>query len=83
MHNFLRLLKDWNGTVHYRGSLVGFYFNRQAVGTYKCCTNVYSPGTRDYQFDIDFLTPALLPPRTPMFRDVNTLGFTQVLTPPR
>jgi hypothetical protein len=25
----------------------------------------------------------LLPPRTPMFRDVNTVGFTQILTPPR
>jgi len=25
----------------------------------------------------------LLPPRTPMFRDVNVLGFTQVLTAPR
>ncbi len=83
VHNFLRMLEDWNGTIHYRGSIASFYFNRQAVGTYKCCTNVYNPNTRDYQFDLDFLTPALLPPRTPMFRDVNTLGFTQVLTPPR
>ncbi len=83
VHNFLRLLEDWNGTIHYRGSLATFYFNRQAVGTFKCCTNVYNPSTRDYQFDLDFLTPALLPPRTPMFRDVNAIGFTQVLTPPR
>ena len=31
--------------------------------------------------DVDFLTPALLPPRTPMFRDVNTTGFTQITQP--
>ncbi|MCX6551124.1 MAG: hypothetical protein NTY02_08990 [Acidobacteria bacterium] len=83
VHNFLRLLEAWAGTVHYRGSLASFYYNRQAVGTYKCCTNVYSPSTRDYQFDTDFLTPALLPPQTPMFRDVNTLGFLPVTTAPR
>jgi hypothetical protein len=27
------------------------------------------------------LTPALLPPRTPMFRDINTTGFSQLLLP--
>ena len=55
-----------------------FYYSRQAVGVYKCCTNVYSPPTRAYNFDIEFLTPTLLPPKTPMFRDVNTTGFMQV-----
>ena len=55
--------------------------NRQAVGTYKCCDVVYEPPSRGYKFDTDFLTPALLPPRTPMFRDVNTLTFRQLLRP--
>ena len=32
-------------------------------------------------FDSDFLTPSLLPPGTPMFRDVNTLTFRQLLRP--
>ena len=68
-------------TLNYRGSIVSFYINRQAVGTYKCCDVVYSPPTRGYKFDTDFLTPALLPPRTPMFRDVNTLTFRQLLRP--
>ena len=82
VHNFLRYLEDWNGqTLNYRGSIVSFYYNRQAVGTYKCCTTVYSPPTRGYNFDIDFLTPTLLPPRTPMFRDVNVTGFTQLIMP--
>jgi hypothetical protein len=79
-HNFLRYLEDWNGTtLNYRGSIVSFYTSRQAVGTYKCCQNVYSPPSRGYNFDAEFLTPSLLPPRTPMFRDVNTLQFRQIL----
>ncbi len=81
-HNFLRYIEDWGGqTLNYRGSIVSFYLNRQAVGTYKCCNVVYSPPSRGYRFDTDFLTPALLPPRTPMFRDVNTLTFRQLLRP--
>jgi len=81
-HNFLRYIENWGGqTLNYRGSIVSFYRSRQAVGIYKCCTDVYSPPTRGYNFDVDFLTPALLPPRTPMFRDVNTTGFAQIIRP--
>ncbi len=79
VHNFLRYLENWGGqTINYRGSIASFYYNRQAVGIYKCCTNVYSPPTRGYAFDTEFLDPALLPPKTPMFRDVNTTGFVQI-----
>jgi hypothetical protein len=38
-------------------------------------------GQRTFVFDNDFLLPALLPPGTPMFRDVNTLTFRQLLRP--
>ena len=58
-----------------RGAIATFYYNRQAVGTYKCCTTVYGAPTRNYAFDSDFLTPALLPPNTPVFRDLNAVGF--------
>ena len=68
-------------TLNYRGSIISFYANRQAVGTYKCCSIVYGPPNRGFNFDAEFLTPALLPPRTPMFRDLNTLTFRQVLRP--
>ena len=63
-HNFLRYIEHSNNgsTLNYRGSLVSFYTNRQAVGLYKCCEVVYSPPTRGYNFDTDFLTPILLPP---------------------
>jgi hypothetical protein len=81
-HNFLRYIENWGGQqLNYRGSIVSMYTSRQAVGTFKCCTDVYSPPTRGYNFDSDFLTPALLPPRTPMFRDVNTTGFAQIIRP--
>jgi hypothetical protein len=81
-HNFLRYIEDWNGqSLHYRGSIVSLFLNRQAVGVYKCCNVVYEAPSRGYNFDTDFLTPALLPPRTPMFRDINTLTFRQLLRP--
>jgi hypothetical protein len=85
-HNFLRYLEDWGGgapagTLWYEGSIVSMYYSHQAVGTYKCCNTVYSPPTRAYQFDTNFLTPNLLPPLTPMLRAINTIGFTQILLP--
>jgi hypothetical protein len=82
IHNFFRLLENWGGqTLNYRGAVISLFYNRQAVGLYKCCTNVYSPPTRGYNFDADFLNPALLPPRTPSFRDVNITGFTRLTLP--
>jgi hypothetical protein len=81
-HNFLRYIEDWDGdTLNYRGSIASMFFSRQATGTYKCCTVVYSPPSRGYNFDTEFLTPALLPPHTPMFRDVNITGFAQIIKP--
>ena len=80
-HNFLRYLEDWNGTFNYRGSLVSLYYSEYATGLYKCCDAVYSPPTRVYAFDTDFLDLDKLPPGTPRFRDVVNLGFRQILTP--
>ena len=80
VHNFLRFVERWSGdTLNFRGAIASFFFNRQGVGTYKCCTNVYSPPARAFAFDVEFLDPALLPPQTPMFRDLNTTGFRQVI----
>ena len=80
-HNFLRYLENGDQAVNYRGSIATFFYNRQAVGTYKCCTTVYQAPARNYSFDIDFLNPALLPPLTPVFRDVNITGFSQEMRP--
>jgi len=81
VHNFLRFLEKWNGTLFYEGSIVSLFYSRQATGLFNSGGNNYSPPTRGYQFDVNFLNPTLLPPRTPMFRDVNTTGFTQLLLP--
>jgi PilX N-terminal len=82
LHNFLRYLEAWGANLYYQGSLVSFYYSRQANGTYKCCNTVYDPPTRVYDFDPTFVTgPQWLPPRTPSLRTVNTIGFSQMLSP--
>jgi PilX N-terminal len=83
VHNFLRFLETWSGVNgYYYGSMVSFYFNRQGVGTYKNSGYVYSPPVRHYSFDTNFtLGPSYLPPRTPVLRSVNTIGFSQQLLP--
>jgi len=80
-HNFVRYLEDWGGqTLSYRGSLVSLYYSQYGVGTYKCCTSVYSAPSRDYAFDTDFLDPANLPPGTPRLQDIVALGFRQLFS---
>jgi len=81
-HNFLRYIENWGPTtLYYRGSIVSMYYSHQAYSAFKCCNIVYSPPTRGYNFDSDFQTPSKLPPLTPMLRDVNTIGFTQMSLP--
>jgi hypothetical protein len=86
-HSFLRFLEGAGGgndRINYRGSMVTFFYNRQAVTPFKCCGGVvYDVPTRAYAFDIDFLDPAKLPPLTPVFRDLNALGFEQETRPGR
>jgi hypothetical protein len=86
-HSFVRYLEDnaaaGADTIHYKGSLATFFYNRQGVGTFKGNQGlVYGiPAVRDFTFDTDFLIPALLPPLTPVFRDMNAVGFSQDLRP--
>ena len=82
LHNFIRYIENWgNQTLHYKGSLVSLYYATYATGTFKCCNTVYGVPARDYIFDSDFTVPAGLPPGTPLFRDVESLGYRQVLAP--
>jgi len=83
MHNFLRYLENRgaNGAiVHYVGSLISMYNSQYHTGIFKCCNVVYGAPTRDYFFDTQFLNPNNLPPGTPMFQDVVSLGFHQSFT---
>jgi hypothetical protein len=78
-HNFLRYLESWGGqALWYKGSLVSLYYSTYLTGAFKCCLTVYGPPPRNYSFDEDFALPGGLPPGTPLFRDVDTLGFRQV-----
>ena len=80
--NFLRFLEWWVGhDLYYRGSLAVLFTSRQGRGTFKCCTNVYSAPTRNFEHDADFLDLSLMPPRTPYLIDVNITGFINVITP--
>jgi hypothetical protein len=81
VHNFLRYIEAWGGTLEYQGSIINLFYSRQANSTFKCCNTVYGPPTRGYNFDITFLNPTKLPPRTPLFRDINTTGWTRLLLP--
>ncbi len=86
VHSFLRFLEGEKRSVNYRGSMATLYYHRQALSPFKCCGPatggvVYDTPLRRYEFDLDFLDPALLPPLTPMFRDLNALGFTQETRP--
>ncbi|MBI3645540.1 MAG: hypothetical protein HY233_06220 [Acidobacteriales bacterium] len=80
VHNFLRFLESWNGVnLNYEGSLVSLYYSTYNTGAFKCCTYaVYRPPVRNYVFDPDFATPEGLPPGTPAFKDVDTLGYRQL-----
>ena len=85
VHNFLRMIENWDGdTLNYKGSLISFFYSRQAVGTFKYLNPsapIYIAPTRSFSYDTEFLQFALLPPKPPSFRDVNTLTFRQILRP--
>jgi len=86
MHNFLRYLEDRSddgkgGQVNYAGSMISMYYSQYATGVFKCCNSTYSAPKRNYFFDTQLLNPNNLPPGTPMFQDVVSLGFHQNFTP--
>jgi hypothetical protein len=82
IHNFLHLLENWGSGpwVYYKGSMASLYYSTYNTGFFKCCTAVYGVPTRNFIFDADFTNPAGLPPGTPMFRDVESLGYRQLFT---
>jgi hypothetical protein len=60
------------------GSLVSLFHSEYAVGTYKCCGAVFTLGSPNLTFDTDLLDSTKLPPATPRFQDLVTLGYRQV-----
>lgn len=64
--------------ANYLGSMASMYYSQYATGVFKCCNMVYQPPSRVYKFDTDFLNMNKLPPGTPRFRDVESVGYQQV-----
>jgi hypothetical protein len=80
VHNFPRLLENWNGNrLNYCGSLIDLFYSRQANGTHKNGSHVYAPPQRNWVFDATFLNATQVPPGTPYFQYVNMTGFRQSL----
>lgn len=75
VHNFLRYLEKMSN-IYYRGSLVSLYYAQYNTGVYKSGL-VYSPTSRKYYFDTDFLNPVNLPPGTPELQDIVNLSYWQ------
>ena len=82
VQNLMRLLEDWTGdTLYYRGSLAPLWISRQARGSFKCCSNVFTPPTTlVFEHDTDFLDMTKQPPATPHITDVNITGFRQIFS---
>ncbi len=79
VHNFKRFLENWGSIrLNYAGSLINLFNSHNNNGAFKCCTNVYSPPTRNWVFDTSFLDPTRLPPGTPFFQNIQLTGFQRV-----
>jgi hypothetical protein len=84
LENYPRFHEDWSGDpqprLTYRGSFVSLgrpqVNNGPWCGTGTGC-NIYNPPVRDWDFDVDFLQPANLPPVTPRFVSVQQIRFTE------
>ncbi len=65
VENFPRFLEDWSNDVFtYNGSMVVMYPSQYATKPWGG-TDVYSPPTRRWAFDLNFMDATKLPPGTP------------------
>ena len=77
--SFLRSLEMWTaGEFNYQGSLVSLFNSEYATGTFKCYGTVFSMIGANFTFETDFLDFTQMPPATPWFEDLVTLGYRQV-----
>ncbi len=68
VENFPRFLENWsNKTLAYNGSMVVMFYSRTATAPWGG-SDVYSPPTRQWTFDLNFLDATRLPPGTPEVR---------------
>lgn len=80
--NSLRLLENWTGQrLNFNGSMAFFYYSVVANSPWGALDDVYTPPTRIFAFDGNFLNENKLPPGTPELRTVLRAKYT-VLPPP-
>lgn len=68
VENFPRFLENWsNDVLTYNGSMVVMFYSKIATAPWET-VDVYSPPTRNWAFDLNFMDPTKLPPGTPQVR---------------
>ena len=72
VENFPRFLEDWSGgrTLTFNGSMVVMFPSKFATNSWDQATSYYSPPTRKWAFDLNFLDPSKLPPGTPQVQKI-------------
>jgi Tfp pilus assembly protein PilX len=63
LHNYPRFHESWSGALNYQGSFISLGAPLQVSGSLSA--QVYSPPTRNWDYDADFNNVANLPPLTP------------------
>ncbi len=69
VENFLRLLENWSGkALTYNGSIVVMFPSQYATNRWQQTGVYYNAPTRNWAFDLNFMTQNGLPPLTPEVR---------------
>ncbi len=80
VENFPRFLENWSSdTLTYNGSMVVMFPSQYATNRWGKA-NVYSPPTRNWAFDLNFMDSTKLPPGTPELRTLIR-GKWQIIAP--
>ena len=80
VENFPRFLENWSGdTLTYNGSMVVMFPSQYATNRWGK-GSVYSPPTRNWAFDLNFMDSTKLPPGTPELRTLIR-GKWQIIAP--
>ncbi|MBC8003016.1 MAG: hypothetical protein H7X97_10560 [Opitutaceae bacterium] len=71
VENFPRFQENWAAaTMTFNGSMVVMFPSKYATGNWDQTTSYYSPPTRKWAFDLNFLDPSRLPPGTPQVQKI-------------
>jgi len=79
VENFFRLLENWSGTaLTYNGSIIAMYPSRYGTNFWIDTGTYYNAPTRQWAFDVNFLSEHKLPPCTPQVRKLQRVSWNVV-----